>query len=49
MKVATLDEKDRRSELIRRALDARSLTMDGQPGAATVVAGTRSVFYGILG
>ena len=48
LKVAALDEKDRRSELIRRALDAVALTMDGQPAAATVVARKRSVFYGVL-
>jgi integrase len=49
LKVVTLDEKDRRSELIRRALDAIALTMDGKPAAATVVARKRSVFYGVLG
>ena len=48
LKVVTLDEKDRRSELIRQALDALSLTMDGKPAAATVVARKRSVFYGVL-
>ena len=48
LKVVTLDEKDRRSELIRQALDALSLTMDGRPAAATVVARKRSVFYGVL-
>lgn len=48
LKVAALDEKDRRSELIRRALDALALTMDGKPAAATVVARKRSVFYGVL-
>ena len=49
LKVAALDEKDRRSELIRGALDAVALIMDGQPAAATVVARKRSVFYGVLG
>jgi hypothetical protein len=48
LQVATLDEKDRRSELVRRALDALALTMDGKPAAATVVARKRSVFYGVL-
>ena len=48
LQVATLDEKDRRSELVRRALDALALTMDGKPTAATVVARKRSVFYGVL-
>ena len=48
IKVAALDEKDRRSELIRQALDALSLTTDGKPAAATVVARKRSVFYGVL-
>lgn len=46
--VTTLDEKDRRSEVIRRALDALALTMDGNPAAATVVARKRSAFYGVL-
>ena len=49
LKVVTLDEKDRRSELIRRALDAIALTMDGKPAAATVVGRKRSVFYSVLG
>jgi integrase len=48
LKVVTLDEKDRRSDLIRQALDTLSLTMDGRPAAATVVARKRSVFYGVL-
>ena len=48
IKVAALDEKDHRSELIRQALDALSLTTDGKPAAATVVARKRSVFYGVL-
>ena len=48
LKVGTLDEKDRRSDLIRQALDALTLTMDGKPAAATVVARKRSVFYGVL-
>jgi integrase len=46
--VAALDEKDRRSELIRRALDALSVTMDGRPAAATVVARKRAAFYAVL-
>lgn len=49
LKVVTLDEKDRRSELIRRALDAIALTMDGRPAAATVAGRKRSVFYSVLG
>jgi integrase len=48
LKVIMLDEKNRRSELIRRALDALALTMDGVAAAATVVARKRSVFYGVL-
>jgi integrase len=40
--VSALDEKDRRSELVRRALDALSVTMDGHPAAATVVARKRA-------
>lgn len=48
LKAVTLDEKDRRSDLIRQALDALTLTMDGKPAAATVVARKRSVFYGAL-
>ena len=31
LKVASLDEKERRSVLIRRALDAITLTLDGKP------------------
>jgi integrase len=46
--VAALDEKDRRSELIRRALDALSVTTDGRPAAATVVARKRAAFYAVL-
>ena len=49
VKVSALDEKERRSKLIRGALDALALTLDGQPAAATVVARKRSVFYGVLG
>jgi integrase len=48
LKVVTLDEKERRSELIRRALDALALRMDGKPAAATTVARKRAVFYGAL-
>jgi integrase len=47
--VSALDEKDRRSELVRRALDALSVTMDGHPAAATVVARKRAAFYATLG
>ena len=47
-KVTTLDEKDRRSDLIRRALDALALTLDGRPAAATTIARKRAVFYGVL-
>lgn len=49
LSVSALDEKDRRSELIRRALDTLSVTMDGRPAAATVVARKRAVFYSALG
>jgi hypothetical protein len=48
LKVTTLDEKDRRSDLIRRALDALALTLDGKPAAATTIARKRAVFYGVL-
>lgn len=48
LNVAALDEKDRRSELIRHALDAISLTMSGEPAAPTVVARKRAVFYSVL-
>jgi integrase len=48
LKVVTLDEKERRSELIRRALDTIALKMDGKPAAATTVARKRAVFYGVL-
>jgi hypothetical protein len=48
LSVAALDEKDRCSELIRRALDAISVTMTGEPAAATVVARKRAVFYSVL-
>lgn len=49
LKVAALDEKERRSELIRRALDILAVTMDGSPAAATVVARKRAAFYAALG
>lgn len=49
LNVAALDEKDRRSVLIRRALDVLAVTMDGGPAAATVVARKRAVFYAVLG
>lgn len=48
LKVAVLDEKERRSSLIRRALDAIALTMDGKPAAATTIARKRAVFYGVV-
>ena len=48
LQVTALEEKDRRSELIRRALDALALTMTGTPAAATVLARKRAVFYGVL-
>ena len=48
LKVVALDEKDRRSELIRRALDALALTLNGKPAAATTIARKRAVFYGAL-
>jgi integrase len=46
--VAALDENERRSVLIRRALDAITLTMDGKPAAATTIARKRAVFSGVL-
>ena len=46
--VATLDEPERRSPLIRRSLDARTLTIGGKPAAATTIARKRAVFYGVL-
>jgi hypothetical protein len=48
LKVAALDEKERRSALVRRALDAITLTMDGKPAAATTIARKRAVFYGVV-
>jgi integrase len=48
LKVVALDEKERRSALIRRALDAIALTMDGKPAAATTIARKRAVFYGVV-
>ncbi|TMR10807.1 hypothetical protein ETD86_37980 [Nonomuraea turkmeniaca] len=48
LKVTALDEKDRRSELIRGALNALALRMDGKPAAATTVARKRAVFHGVL-
>jgi hypothetical protein len=46
--VTVLDEKDRRSELIRGVLDAITLTLQGKPAAATTIARKRAVFYGVL-
>jgi integrase len=48
LKVVALDEKERRSALIRRALDTIALTMDGRPAAATTIARKRAVFYGVI-
>jgi hypothetical protein len=44
LSVAALDEPDRRSLLIRRALDALALTINGQAAAATTIARKRAVF-----
>lgn len=49
LRITALDENDRRSELIRRALDMLALTLDGRPAAATTVARKRAVVYGVLG
>lgn len=49
LRITALDENDRRSELIRRALDTLALTIDGRPAAATTVARKRAVVYGVLG
>ena len=49
LKITVLDENERRSALIRRALDTLALTLDGRPAAATTVARKRAVFYGVLG
>jgi len=49
LKITALDENERRSALIRRALDTLALTLDGRPAAATTVARKRAVFYGVLG
>lgn len=46
--VVALDEPERRSALVRRALDSLSLTMNGKPAAATTIARKRAVFYGVL-
>jgi integrase len=46
--IAALDEKDRRSQLIRGVLDTIALTLDGKPAAATTIARKRAVFYGVL-
>lgn len=48
LKVAVLDEKERRSVIIRQALDAIALTIDGKAAAATTIARKRAVFYGAL-
>ncbi len=48
VKVVALEEKEQRSEIIRRALDTLALTMDGRPAAATTIARKRAVFYGTL-
>jgi integrase len=46
--VTALDENDRRSVLIRSALDTLALRLDGRPAAATTIARKRAVFYGTL-
>jgi hypothetical protein len=43
-----LDEKERCSAIIRRALDAIALIIDGKPAAATTIARKRAVIYGAL-
>ena len=48
LKVAALDEKERRSVIIRHALDAIAQTIDGKAAAATTIARKRAVFYGVL-
>lgn len=46
--ITALDEKDRRSQLIRGVLDTIALTLDGKPAAATTIARKRAVFYGVV-
>jgi integrase len=48
LKVAELDQKEQRSAIIRQALDAMALTIDGKAAAATTIARKRAVFYGVL-
>lgn len=48
LKVTELDAPGRRSELIRAALDALALRMDGEPAAAKTVARKRAAFSGLL-
>ena len=48
VKVVALEEKELRSEIIRHALDALALTMDGRPAAATTIARKRAVFRAVL-
>ena len=48
LKVVQFDAKEHRSELIRRALDALALKMDGTPAAAKTVARKRAILYGTL-
>ncbi|MFE3458578.1 tyrosine-type recombinase/integrase [Nocardiopsis aegyptia] len=48
LKVTELDAPGRRSELIRKALDALALRMDGKPAAAKTVARKRAAFSGVL-
>lgn len=48
LKVTELDAPGRRSELIRKALDALALRMDGKPAAAKTVARKRAALSGLL-
>ncbi|WP_174546395.1 tyrosine-type recombinase/integrase [Nocardiopsis dassonvillei] len=48
LKVTELDSPGRRSELIRGALDALALRMDGKPAAAKTIARKRAAFSGVL-
>ncbi|XKK37250.1 tyrosine-type recombinase/integrase [Nocardiopsis sp. ARC36] len=48
LKVTELDTPGRRSELIRKALDALALRMDGQPASAKTVARKRAALSGLL-
>ncbi|MCP2343395.1 tyrosine-type recombinase/integrase [Actinomadura rupiterrae] len=49
LKVVAINEREQRSQLVRRALDAIALRLDGAPAAAKTVARKRAIIHGVFG